>query len=210
MFDVVNPEQLSDAGRYNIAPTQKVTMVFRNRAGRRSAGKARWGLIPHWVENPSEWRAATFNARSEDVDRKPTFRQAFKRGRVLVPASGFYEWKREEGGKTPYHVRAKDGCPLAFAGLMDVWRDKQRDDEVLVSCAVLTAPSAGQLEDLHPRMPVIVQPSAFEAWLSSEEPGRALQQVLGAMKTDDLEVYPVSSEVNSARRDRPEFVLPLS
>lgn len=208
LFDVINPNVLAAAARYNIAPTQQVTIVFRNREGQRSAGRARWGLIPHWVKDPGQWRAATFNARSEDVEHKPTFRQAFRRGRVLVPASGFYEWKHENGGKTPYHVRAKDGRPLVFAGLMDVWRDKQ-GGEPLVSCSILTAPSKGRLEDLHRRMPVIVPAREFEAWLSSEEPAAALEQVRAAFEADDLEVYPVTREVNSAREDRPEFIVPL-
>lgn len=209
LFAVANPDSLEEAARYNIAPTQPVIVVYRNREGLRKARPARWGLIPNWIDDPGAWRAATFNARSEDVARKPTFRQAFKRGRVLVPASGFYEWKREDGGKTPHHIRAQDDRPLAFAGLMDVWRDRKGGGEPLVSCTILTTASRGRLVDLHDRMPVVVPPGEFEAWLASEEPGKALDRVLTAFDVDDLEVYPVSTAVNTSREDRAEFTLPL-
>lgn len=208
LFQVVNPEALAGTSSYNIAPTKSVTIVFRSRDGSRKAGRARWGLVPHWVKDPTEWRASTFNARSEDAAKKPTFRQAFRQGRVLVPASGFYEWRREDGVKIPYHVRARGGEPLAFAGLMDVWRSKN-SDERLVSCAILTTASSGSLRDLHDRMPVIVPEQEFEHWLSSEEPGEALDRVLGAGGHDDLEVYRVTTEVNSSRDDRPEFIEPV-
>jgi putative SOS response-associated peptidase YedK len=209
LFDVSNPEELGQEARYNIAPTQTVTVVFRNREGLRKAGRARWGLIPGWVKNPGEWKASTFMARSEDAAMKPTFRQAFRRGRVLIPASGFYEWRRENGAKAPYHVRAKDGGPLAFAGLMDVWRDRE-SDERLVSCAVLTTASAGLLRDLHDRMPVMVAPDEFDEWLGGDDGSTPLGRILAAGPARDLEVYRVSQAVNSARDDRPEFSQPVA
>ena len=209
LFDVVNPRDFTVDARYNIAPTQLVPMVFRNREGERSAGNARWGLIPGWVKKPSEWKASTFNARSEEVAGKPTFRNAFKRGRVLVPASGFYEWKREGGTKTPYHIRQRSGEPLAFAGLMDIWRDKE-SDERLVSCTILTTAAAGPVEELHNRMPVMVDRSEFDDWLSNEDPQEALQQVLSSAPLDEIELYPVDSAVNSTRNDDPSFVVPLT
>lgn len=209
LFEVSNPEALTGTPSYNIAPTQSVTIVFRSRDGSRKAGRARWGLVPRWVKDPGEWRASTFNARSEDAAGKPTFRQAFRQGRVLVPASGFYEWRQEGGLKVPYHVRARDGGPLAFAGLMDVWRNKS-SDERLVSCAILTTASSGRLSELHDRMPVIVPEQEFEEWLSGEEPGEALERVLSAGSNEALDVYRVSTAVNSSRDDSPVFVEPVS
>jgi putative SOS response-associated peptidase YedK len=208
LFQVANADDLAAAPRYNIAPTQLVPVVFRDPEGTRTAGWARWGLVPHWVGEPSEWRAATFNARSEEVAAKPAFRQAFKRGRVLVPASGFYEWRREGGAKTPYHIRRRDGSPLAFAGLMDVWRDRE-SDERLVSCAILTTASRGPLLELHDRMPVMVQPDDFEPWLASDRPAEALEHLLAADVTADLEVYRVSALVNSTKNDQADFTLPV-
>jgi putative SOS response-associated peptidase YedK len=208
LFDVANPEEFGVEARYNIAPTQPVPIVFRGRDGVRRAGRARWGLVPNWVKSPSEWRAATFNARSEEAPRKPAFRQAFQRGRILVPASGFYEWKRDDGAKTPYHVRARDGSPLAFAGLMDVWRDRN-SDERLVSCTVLTTGSRGMLEPLHDRMPVMVAPRLFDTWLEDDDPEAAVEGLVAAAPLDALEMYPVSTEVNSSRGDDPSFTVPI-
>ena len=209
LFDVVNPQDFAVEQRYNIAPTQLVPMVFRNREGERSAGNARWGLVPGWVKNPSDWKASTFNARSEEVANKPTFRNAFKRGRVLIPASGFYEWKREGGSKTPYHIRKRNGEPLAFAGLMDIWRDRESDDR-LVSCTILTTASAGPIEELHNRMPVMVAKEEFDTWLSGDDSEAALQEVLASPPLDEIELYPVSSAVNNTRNDDPSFVTPLA
>jgi putative SOS response-associated peptidase YedK len=208
LFDVVNPEAFGIEARYNIAPTQLVSIVFRGRDGMRRTGLARWGLVPNWVKSPSEWRASTFNARSEEAPRKAAFRQAFQRGRILVPASGFYEWKREDDVKTPYHVRSKDDCPLAFAGLMDVWRDRD-SEERLVSCTVLTTGSRGMLEALHDRMPVMVAPRLFDAWLGDADPEAALEGLVAAAPLDALEMYPVSSDVNSSRGDDPSFTVPV-
>lgn len=209
LFGVVNPDDFSSDPRYNIAPTQLVPIVFRNREGKRSTGRARWGLIPSWVGKPSEWRASTFNARREEAASKLTFRQAFKRGRVLIPASGFYEWRREGDAKTPYHVRSREGTPLAFAGLMDIWRDK-RSDERLVSCAILTTASEGVLAELHDRMPVVVAPGEFNTWLAEPQSDEALGRVLRSAPLASLELYPVSSAVNSTRNDAPSFVAPLA
>jgi putative SOS response-associated peptidase YedK len=208
LFDVANPEQLGGEARYNIAPTQPVNLVFRDREAVRRAGRARWGLVPSWVKDPREWKASTFNARSEDAAVKPTFRQAVRRGRVLIPASGFYEWKRENGAKAPYYVRASDGGPLAFAGLMDVWRGKE-GDERLVSCAILTTASAGRLQDLHDRMPVMVPAEEFDDWLGGSDGAAALERIVASGPDRDLEVYRVSTAVNSARDDRPEFSEPV-
>lgn len=209
LFEVVNPDHLSAQPRYNIAPTQLVPMVFLNREGERSAGNARWGLIPGWVKQPSDWKASTFNARSEEAAGKPTYRNAFKRGRVLIPASGFYEWKREGGAKTPFHIRKSSGEPLAFAGLMDIWRDRE-SDERLVSCTILTTAAAGPVEQLHDRMPVMVARSEFDSWLSSEDSEEALRRILASAPIDEMELFPVSPAVNSTRNDDPSFVVPLA
>lgn len=209
LFGVVNPDAFADLARYNIAPTQLVPMVYRNREGERSAGNARWGLVPSWVRDPADWKASTFNARSEEVGSKPTFRNAFRRGRVLIPASGFYEWKREGGSKTPYHIRKRSGEPLAFAGLMDVWRDRESDDR-LVSCTILTMAADGPVEELHDRMPVMVAKEEFDTWLSHGDPEEALRTVLATVPLGEIELYPVSPAVNSTRNDDPSFIVPLA
>lgn len=209
LFDVVNPDELAFEPRYNIAPTQVVPIVFSNREGLRSAGRARWGLIPGWVKDPKEWRASTFNARSEEVASKPTYRNAFKRGRILVPATGFYEWMRNGAEKRPFFIRPRDRTPLAFAGLMDVWRDKQ-SDERLVSCTILTTAAVGPMTELHSRMPVIVAKDEYEPWLTGDDSSAVLEEVIANMPADRIESYEVDRLVNNTRNDEARCIEPLA
>lgn len=205
------PLEVGDLGsepRYNVAPTQSVPVVSLDEQGSRRIDTARWGLVPGWVKSPSDWKASTFNARSEDVASKPAFRNAFRRGRVLIPTSGFFEWRREGGRKQPYYIRRKDGQPLAFAGLMDVWRD-QGGDERLVSCTILTTSSRGVIEELHHRMPLFIAPDDFQEWLATSEPAVTLERLRHEVSVDDLELYPVTQAVNDARNEDPSFVRPL-
>jgi putative SOS response-associated peptidase YedK len=138
--------------RYNLAPTEHVRFIFSNYSEQRQAGVAHWGLVPHWSKTGTT-DMPLFNARSETVLEKPAFRNAFIRGRCLIPASGWYEWKWDEGGKQPYYLKPKTDEPLAFAGLFDVWRGE--GDTRLVSCTVLTTAAPKELMWLHERMPVV-------------------------------------------------------
>ena len=209
LFDVVNPQAFALEPRYNIAPTSLVPLVFSDRDERRRAGKARWGLVPHWVDSPASWNASTFNARSEEVRDKPTFRDAFRRGRVLIPASGFFEWKRDEGGKTPHFVRSAHHEPLAFAGLMDVWRS---DDgrERLVSCTILTTAPNAEMAPLHDRMPVLLHLDDFDLWLDRSASPDDAQELLEPAPDGDLEAFAVSSAVNRVGNDGPGLIEPAS
>jgi len=206
IFDLHPPEGLDLEPRYNIAPTELVPVVYRNRSGERALGRARWGLVPSWVRDPADWKAATFNARSEEVANKPAFRNAFRRGRVLIPATGFFEWKEQDGEKQPYFVRYESGAPLVFAGLMEVWRSKAGDGQRLVSCTILTTAAQGKLEELHHRMPVLVPDGLWDTWLTEEDSGRALEATLGNSPAQDVEIYPVSRHVNSTRFQEPTCI----
>lgn len=209
LFGPLEVGDLASDPRYNVAPTQSVPVVYLDEQGNRRIDTARWGLVPGWVKSPSDWKASTFNARSEDVANKPAFRNAFRRGRVLIPASGFFEWRREGARKQPYYIRRKDGRPLAFAGLMDVWRD-QSDDERLVSCTILTTSSRGAIQELHHRMPLFIAADDFQEWLATSEPAVTLERLRDEVPVDDLELYPVTPAVNDARNEDPSFVRPLS
>jgi putative SOS response-associated peptidase YedK len=158
--------------RYNIAPTQPIPLV-RLEQGERHFALARWGLIPSWVKNPKEF-ALLINARLEGVVDKPSFRAAMKRRRCLIPADGFYEWKKEGKTKRPYFIRARSREPFAFAGLWETWTD--RDGGEIETAAIVTCAANKTLAPIHDRMPVIVPPENFDAWLdcdaSRRETGR--------------------------------------
>jgi putative SOS response-associated peptidase YedK len=190
--------------RYNLVPTERIKFVFSNADEQRQAGVARWGLVPHWSKTGTT-ETPLFNARGETVLQKPAFRNAFVRGRCLVPASGWYEWKRDEGGKQPYHLRPVTGEPFAFAGLFDVCRGE--GGERLVSCTILTTAAPKELRWLHERMPVVMDYDHYDRWLDRSTPDVAdLTELLTAYPAEGLEVYPVSPKVNRADTDTPELL----
>ena len=197
------------APRYNLAPTERIRFVFSNASEQRQAGFARWGLVPHWSKTGSTEKPL-FNARSETVLEKPTFKSACARGRCLIPASGWYEWSRTEGGtKQPYHLKPKEGSVLAFAGLFDVWRGE--DEKPLVSCTVLTTAASDGLTWLHERMPVVLGYDDYDRWLDRSTPDIAdLTELLVPYPADELEVYPVSPKVNRAGVDESGLLEPVS
>lgn len=186
--------------RYNLAPTERINFVFSNADEQRRAGYARWGLVPHWSKDGTTEKPL-FNARSETVLTKPSFRTAFARGRCLIPASGWYEWLRTEGGgKQPYHLKLKEDEPFAFAGLFDVWRGE--DKERVVSCTVLTTAAPEELGWLHERMPVILDYDFYDRWLERSTPDIAdLTELLRPYPADELVVYPVRPLVNRTDKD---------
>ena len=190
--------------RYNIAPTQEVPVVTERRGGSRELSYMRWGLIPHWVKDPADFKSTLFNARSESAAEKPSFRDAMKSMRCIVPASGFYEWKTEGAGKQPYYIQRQDGQPLAFAGLYSVWT---KGSEPLVSCTILTTDSEGPLRELHHRVPVILEPHEWERWMDPDElEPRAVEDLLDAPDDDVLGWYAVDKQVGNARVDVPELI----
>jgi len=160
-FELDEAEVLWKA-RYNIAPTQEVAVVRQDpKRPQRKFSVMRWGLIPYWAKDPSIGYK-TINGMAETAAEKPAFREAMKRRRCLVPADGFYEWRQSGGKKQPYHIRPRDGKPLAFAGLWEHWH---RGDEVIDSCTVLTTQANATVLPMHDRMPLIVDPRDYDLWL---------------------------------------------
>jgi putative SOS response-associated peptidase YedK len=164
----------------------------------------RWGLIPSWADDP-EIGSRMINARSETVAEKPSFRRAFKERRCLIPANGFYEWRKENGGKQPYYFRMKDGRPFAFAGLWESW-DRHGGGEIQ-SCTILTTDANDLVSEIHHRMPVILPQEDYELWLDStlREPDQLLP-LLAPYPTNDMEAYPVSRRVNNPSNNEPGCV----
>jgi putative SOS response-associated peptidase YedK len=191
--------------RYNIAPTQEVAVVRVTSAGeKRSLALLRWGLVPAWAKDPSLGNRL-INARGETVGEKPAFRNSFRRQRCLVLADGFYEWQKLAGRKQPHYFRLQDGRPFAIAGLWARWQ--QGEQEAIESCTLLTTEANPVVADVHGRMPVILGPEHYDAWL---DPGtfRAdqLQALLEPYSGTDLEAFPVSTLVNSPANDLPACV----
>ena len=207
--------------RYNIAPTQPIVVV-RPRAvpegsnlPPREAVLARWGLIPPWAK-PGDKLPLLINARSETAAQKASFRAAMRRRRVLVPISGFYEWKRTDvGGRKPllepFYVRPRDGGLLALAGLMESGAGEDGEGNETRSAAILTAEASADFAPIHHRMPVVIGPSDFGRWLDCEAHGAGdVADLLHAPEEGFFEPVPVSDKVNKVSNQGPELMAPVA
>jgi putative SOS response-associated peptidase YedK len=177
----------------NIAPTQAVWSIGRKASGALGLTPLRWGLIPYW------WRDAampgkSFNARIEEAADKPMWRRAVARGRCLVPVSGWIEWRPDDKRKQPWQISAVDGDGIMFAGLYDRWSAGENETPIF-SVAICTTAALPTLSDIHPRMPVVLRPDAWGAWLDPANDSRA---VASALVTDYVKEA-VDSSVNSLR-----------
>ncbi len=206
LFEVPEPDGL--APRYNIAPTQHVLVARTGEGGRELTG-VRWGLIPHWADDPSIGNRM-INARGETVATKPAFRSALKHRRCLIPADGFYEWKKVGAGKQPHLIRFADKRAFAFAGLWERWL-RRDGGEPIDSCTIITTTPNELLRELHDRMPVILPTAAFEEWLRPEPlAAPRLDELLAPHPAAEMEAFPVSRRVNSPANDDPSCVEPLA
>lgn len=183
--------------RYNIAPTQPIAIVSEQN-GAPGFMLARWGLIPGWVKDTKAF-PLLINARSETVFEKPAFRSAVRRKRCLVPANGFYEWKRDGATKRPFWCAAPDGGLLAFAGLWEDWSSP--DGSEIDTAAILTVEANDTLRPIHHRMPVLVRREDFAAWLDPEAGEREIRALLQTPANDSLRPVPVSDRVNRVSND---------
>lgn len=193
--------------RYNIAPQTPIAMIGRARDGAVRFGIMRWGLVPWWAKDASMGNRL-INARAETLSTRPAFRDAFERRRCLILADGFYEWRRDgerpnARTKVPMRVQMADRRPFAFAGIWERWRDP--NGEMVYSCAIVTTAPSEQLRAIHDRMPVILDRRDRETWLDPGASPGPLLALLGP-STEALDVYVVSSFVNSAANDGPECV----
>lgn len=191
--------------RFNIAPTTEVLVVRADGHGEREPARVRWGLVPRWAKDPK--RTTTLNnARGETVAQKPSFREAYRKRRCLVPANGFYEWKRIETRKQPYYVTPADGELFALAGLWERWDGPEGS---LETCAIVTTAANAPMESIHDRMPVIVAPQDHARWLDCAV-GNDVADLLLPCPPESIRLRAVSTAVNQARNDSPELILPLA
>lgn len=189
---------------YNVAPTQNIPAIIRQ-DDENILRTFRWGLVPFWAKDPSIGNRM-INARSETVDSKPSFRNAFKKRRCLIPADGFYEWKGTKGNKQPVYITLPDGEPLGFAGLWEIWDNKGKAAEPLFTCTILTTDASPSIQNIHHRMPVILKPEAFEDWINVDTPTDTLKEIINTQSHKNFTTRPVSKAVNSARSNSADLI----
>jgi putative SOS response-associated peptidase YedK len=204
-----NPDMMSD---YNVAPGRIMPVVTRNSPNKLVMMK--WGLVPFWAKDP-KIGYKMINARADSLTTKPSFRNAFKKQRCLVPASGFYEWKEsdtktEKGTKQkiPYYIKIKDQGLFAFAGLYDVWKDAE-GKEIQTYTIITTKPNS-LVDKIHDRMPVIVAEDNESIWLDGSTDENALKELLQPFSAKKMEAYPVSSDVNNPRNNSENLIKPIN
>ena len=199
--------------RYNVAPSQDVAVVRADDGGR-TLGMLRWGLIPAWAKDHAIGYKL-INARSETAAEKPSFRSAFRTRRCLIPADGFYEWRREGKSRQPWLFGLRDGAPFAFAGLWERWTvpqgaalagslSERSPGDAVETCTILTTVANGTVAPVHGRMPVILPPDAYGPWLAGED------VALAPYPADAMTAHPVSTLVNRPANDDPRCVEPIA
>ncbi len=194
--------------RYNLAPTQPALVLRRHpQTGERELTFLTWGLVPSWAKDPTIG-SRLINARAETLAEKPAFRAAFRRRRCLVPANGFFEWKKTGSGKQPYFIARKDGRPMAMAGLWEHWQSA--DGSVIESFTLITTEPNELVKQIHDRMPAILPRTAFDAWLDPDEDVALLQDLLRhPVSAEELDAWPVSTAVNRPDNDDSSLIEPL-
>jgi len=203
ILDIIN-ELHDTTPRYNIVPTTELAILrLSDSAGQLEWKKMRWGLIPGWSKT-EQLKIHLFNARAETAAEKPSFRNAYRTLRCVIPVDGFYEWKRENNEKQPYYFRKKDQSPLLFAGLWELWTDNQTTIE---STTIITTEANQLMAPIHNRMPVMLTAQNVPRWLDLSNP--TASRLLTSYQGEDLETYPVDKYVNNARHDDPACIKPL-
>lgn len=194
---------------WNVAPTQPVRAVLERPDQGRLVVALRWGLVPYWAKDPSIG-TRQINARSETAAKKPAYRTAMARKRILIPADGFYEWRRvdngtKRGGRQPFWFTRTDGDVMALAGLRDGWRDAE--GHLLRTCSILTTRSNADVADVHDRMPVVLEPDTWDEWLDpAERDPDEMSALLVASPGGTLLRHRVPDLVNRPAEDGPELI----
>lgn len=194
-----NPKKLAEhfklsgecdfAPSWNIAPSARICSITADESEARHLNLMKWGLIPSWVKD-STVGSKPSNARGETVVKNPMFRSSFKYHRCIIPASGFYEWKTENGVKQPWYISLKSGEPMALAGVCERWHDEE-------TCCIITTAANSLMEPLHDRMPVILDQFSWKSWLSPQN--KQVDALLPFMRPHDsesMQAWPVSRELN--------------
>ena len=202
LYSLTGAAALNVQPRYNGAPTQDFIACRLDATGNRSAAKLRWGLVPPWAKDV-KIGARMINARAETVSEKSAFLSAFRSRRCLVPANGWFEWRRTADGKQPYFLALDDGSPMSFAGLWEHW---DKGGEIVQSFSIITTEAAPALATIHHRQPAIISGHAVATWLDPASPREDLLDLVRESHVDAYEVRPVSTRVNNVRNDDPAIL----
>ena len=193
--------ELSTKQRYNVAPSTDILACRMSDNGDKQLVFLHWGLVPSWSSGLDK-RFSMINARAETVATKPAYRAPFRHRRCLIPVDGFYEW-HTENGKQPYYIHRKDNAPFAFAGIWEHWDDGEGDR--IESCSIIVCKANTLMSSIHERMPVILSNKTFNQWLENDDLDY-LKSLLVPYELPDLEMFPVSREVNNPRNDNSGLV----
>lgn len=192
--------------RYNISPGQPVQIIFQESPNRME--EAKWGLIPHWAKDPSIGNKM-INARAESLFEKPSFRDSLIKRRCLIPANGFYEWKKEGSDKIPYLIHLKDFSLFAFAGIYDLWEDERGN--LIRTFTIITTSANSFMKDIHDRMPVILKREEEEIWINKKEKNiRKLLDLLKPYPAELMSAYTVSKKINNPKYDSEDLIKPFN
>jgi putative SOS response-associated peptidase YedK len=205
-FGTEAPEALLEAS-YNVAPTDDVYAVLEDGTARH-LDAFHWGLVPYWAKD-AKIGSRMINARAESLTTSNAFKPAFQRRRCIVPVTGFYEWQKKSGqkAKQPFFVQHPDGEPYALAGLWEVWKGADKDQEPLRSCTIITTTPNEPMAAIHDRMPVILPPEAWDTWLDRDNQDiELLGKLLVPASPRVITLRPVSTKVNSVRNDGPDLL----
>jgi putative SOS response-associated peptidase YedK len=195
--------------RYNIAPAQMIDVVFAPES-ERILSQLKWGLVPSWSKDAPTSKGL-INARAETLIDKPSFREAFKSRRCIIPASGFYEWqKKGTGAKQPYYFYLKEREVFGFAGLWETWLDKQTG-ELLETCTIITTEANEVLKPVHDRMPVILKIANYDEWLDAKVKDTViLQELLKPYPAKEMDSHAVSTNINYPDSNSADLIKPLN
>ena len=192
IFNAQMAESLVTVPNFNIRPSENISVLVSN-SGKRKLGQMRWGFVPHWYKSVADG-PLLFNARAETLAEKPAFRDACRRRRCLIPADGFYEWKKTVGSNSkPFYVRRSDRQQMIFAG---IWQFSGDSEDRIPTCTIITVPASEQISGIHNRMPLLIDPSDWAGWLGERQGIKAAK----LMKTPphiELEVVNVTNEIKS-------------
>lgn len=200
-YDAISNDDFDLKPNYNVAPSFMMPVVTKNSPKKIQLMK--WGLIPSWAKD-SRIGYKMINARAESIQEKPSFRNSFKNRRCLVPATGFYEWKKDGDTKIPYYFKAKDNSTFSFAGLYDIWIDAEGKE--ILSYTIITTEPNEIMKPIHNRMPVIIKRKDEDTWLDINSPDLELFGLLKPIENAVLEKYQVSSEVNNPRNNSEDLI----
>lgn len=204
LFDAQPANDLPEGPRYNVCPTQDIATV-RTDDGTRRLAPMRWGFVPHWYRTPTDG-PLLINARAESVASKPAFREACRTRRCLVPATGFYEWtKDDDGNRLPWYITRADGAPMAFAA---IWQDWEREGTAHRTVAIVTTQAARDMAVLHHRCPVVLEEGDWAKWLG--EAGHGAATLMTAPPPGTLTWHRVDARVNSNRAQGPDLIEPVA